>query len=74
MTPLEFRDIRLGFDLSAAEWGIALGYTGKRANIRQTISRYEDGERPLPTIVARLASMYQEHGIPEDFDPCPEKG
>lgn len=72
MEPHEFKAIRKSFDFSATEWGLALGYAGNRANIRQTITRYEKGDRPVPPIVARLAIMYEEYGIPEEYDPRPD--
>jgi hypothetical protein len=67
-----FKAIRQSFNFSCYQWGIALGYGGKHDNIRKTIERYEKGEREVPPIVARLASMYYEHGIPDEFDPHSE--
>lgn len=65
----EFKAIRQSFDFSQYEWGLALGYAGNHATIRKTVDRYEKGGREIPGYLSRLASMYHEHGIPEEYDP-----
>jgi hypothetical protein len=60
----EFRALRFRLGLSASEWGRALGYAASPPVLRRIISRFETGERALPTSIARLAWMYGHHGIP----------
>jgi len=67
MTGAELRNIREAFGLSASVMGIALGYSGPKANIAVQIRRLERGERPVPPSVARLAHMFWMNGIPDEW-------
>jgi len=69
MTGDELRAIRNGLDLSAFAFGLALGYTGNRNTIQTQIRKYESGAREVPALVARLAIMFRDHGVPQDFIP-----
>jgi transcriptional regulator with XRE-family HTH domain len=64
MTGDELVAIRKSFGLSPAKFGRALGYTG---DIRATMRRYENGSKDIPPWIARLAIMFERHGIPGDF-------
>lgn len=67
MTGAELRTIRLGLGLSLSKWGGALGYSGDRQTLASAMHRYEAGERDIPEWIARLAIMYQRHGVPEEW-------
>jgi hypothetical protein len=60
----EFRALRFRLGLSASEWGRALGYRALTPVLTRMIIRFETGERPIPSWIARLAWMYGHHGIP----------
>lgn len=69
MTPERFRHLRkVKLKLSAAEMGIALGYSGPRANIGASVRTLEGGSREIPDRVARLMVMFELFGIPEDLE------
>ena len=74
MTGPELRAIRLGLGLSLSKWGRALGYSGDRQVLASAMHRYEAGEREVPEWIARLAVMYQRHGVPDDFLPATQNG
>lgn len=65
MTGTEFANCRKSCDLTQSQWGRALGYNGINADV--TVRRYENGTRPIPNWIARLAFMYQRNGIPTEF-------
>ena len=65
MTGPEFRAIRKHLGLTLYAWGRALGYSGNRNTIQCAVQRYEKGERDIPPWIAKLAEMYERHGIPE---------
>jgi hypothetical protein len=67
MTGPELRTIRLGLGLSLSKWGGALGYSGERQALATAMRRFEAGEREIPEWIARLAFMYQKHGIPKQW-------
>lgn len=67
MTGRQFASIRKRLGLSMYSWGRALGYQGTRNTVQVSIMRYERGERPIPPWIARLAEMYDRHGVPEEF-------
>lgn len=60
-----FRAARLSCGLTATEWASALGYAS--ANPRQLIHDMESGRKTVTPSIARLAEMYQRHGIPAEF-------
>lgn len=63
-----FRTIRKAFQMSALEWGRALGYqTGNDTTVASYVRAMEAGTRPIPPAVARLAEMFRLHGVPEQF-------
>lgn len=64
MTGDELVAIRKSFGLSPAKFGRALGYTG---DIRATMRRYENGSKDIPPWIARLAIMFERHGIPPEW-------
>ena len=65
MTPADFKACRNACGLTQSEWGRALGYDGDNCDV--TVRRYENGTRPLPEWIARLADMYRRHGIPPEY-------
>lgn len=65
MSPAALRAIRDHLGLTQTEMGRALGYSGP--NTRQTVHRYETGEREAPPWIIRLAEMYRRHGIPTEW-------
>ena len=67
MTGSELRAIREGLGLSLVGMGRALGYQGTRETLNAQMHKYESGARPIPPWIARLASMYQRHGVPEEW-------
>ena len=67
MTGTELRKIRQAFNLSASAMGKALGYNGPKANIAVQIRRLERDARPIPISVGRLAQMFSQNGIPEEW-------
>ena len=66
MTGPQLRAIREHFDLTRLQWGRALGYTGEDEGVQASIRRTETMDR-VPSQVARLAEMYQRHGVPKEF-------
>jgi hypothetical protein len=48
-------------------WGRALGYHCEINSVKVVVRRYENGGRPIPPWIARLAWMYGRHGIPGQF-------
>jgi len=69
MTPRQFAAIRKRLGLSAYAMGKALGYEGNRNTLQVGIRKYESGERELPPWIARLAEMYDAHGVPGKYLP-----
>lgn len=67
MTGDEMRAIRKRLGLSVIEFGHAFGYEGSDTTISVTIRRYENGMRPIPPWIARLAAMYGRFGVPDDL-------
>lgn len=67
MTGAEFAAIRKRLNLSLVEFGRALGYDGNRNTVQVAVSRYESGAREIPPWIARLAVMFDRHGVPADF-------
>jgi transcriptional regulator with XRE-family HTH domain len=67
MTANELYDIRQRLGLSLYDFGRALGYEGNRNTVQVAISRYERGDRDIPPWIARLALMFDRHGIPDAF-------
>lgn len=67
MTGYEFSAIRKRLGLSLYDWGRALGYEGNRNTVQVAVSRYERGDRDIPPWIARLAMMFDRHGVPSDF-------
>jgi hypothetical protein len=67
VTGAELKNIREAFGLSASAMGRALGYSGPKANIAVQIRRLERDASPIPTLVARLAQMFSQCGIPRNW-------
>ena len=65
MTPAQMKAIRQALGLSTAQWGRALGYRG--ANVQVQVRQLENGVKPIPRFVARLALMFERHGVPEGW-------
>lgn len=64
----ELRTIRKRLGLSLEGLGRALGYLGARQTVKNTVHRYETGERkPIPPWIARLIIMFDRFGVPKDF-------
>ena len=66
MTGPQLSLIRNKLGLTRLEWGRALGYTGEDEGVQASIRRTETMDR-VPSQVARLAEMYQRHGVPKEF-------
>ena len=64
MTGADLKAIRHKLKLSTTELGRALGYEGADNTISVTVRRYESGMRPIPPWIAKLADMYDRHGVP----------
>ncbi len=67
MTGSELARIRKRLGLSLTGMGRALGYEGNKNTLQVAISRYENGDREIPPWIARLAQMYDRHGVPDDY-------
>ena len=63
----ELRRLRDQLNLTRDEFALALGFEGTETTNRQTIRRFENGEREIPLKVARLAWMYVQHGVPAQW-------
>lgn len=76
MSGAELKTIRNRLGLSAIQLGRAFGYVGGDNTVSVTIRRYESDERPLPPWLARLAVMFDRHGVPPEWiegAPAPRK-
>lgn len=62
---IAFRQARSATGLTQAEFAWALGYRGTVKMRATIVSRFENGARPIPDGIGRLALMYQIHGVPE---------
>lgn len=61
MTPEQFKARRLSLGLSQSEFGLALGYGGRKATRGNMISDFERGIKPIPaTMKYRLACIGQK--------------
>jgi len=69
MSKAEFRRIRQKLGLSLDEFAIELGYEGSRRTNNNTIRSYEDGRKPIPLRIAKLAYMFDIHGLPDSWPP-----
>ena len=49
-------------DMTQAAYARALGYVDQDA-----YRKYESGSRPVPTLLAKLAEMIEDHGLPEGW-------
>lgn len=67
MTGTELRAIRHALGLSLNQFGRALGYEGNANTLNCAIRRYEAGEREIAPWIARLATMYERHGVPSEY-------
>ena len=66
MTGPQFRAIREKLGLSQIQWGRAIGYAGEPVSIHVCVRRFETMDR-VPSQVARLAEMYERHGVPAEY-------
>lgn len=66
MTPAEIKSARQRLGLTQRQFAEALGLRGGNA---RSYRRYEQGDRDIPGPVARLVTIYLDHGIPSSFDP-----
>jgi len=64
VTGPDLKRVRKALGLSTTELGRALGYEGADNTISVTVRRYEAGMRPIPPWIAKLADMYDRHGVP----------
>lgn len=64
MSGKELRRIRQQLDLTTDAFAIELGYEGSMNGNRNTMKRFETGERAIPLPIAKLAWMLSQHGIP----------
>jgi transcriptional regulator with XRE-family HTH domain len=64
MTGAELKAIRRELGLSTRELGAAFGYRGNENTRAVAIRQYENGDRPIPPWIARLAEMFSRHGVP----------
>lgn len=71
MTGPEFSDIRKRLDLTAEQWGRALGLSGTRNTVQGNVRLYARGKRELSLTLERLAEMYERHGVPEGWAHAP---
>jgi transcriptional regulator with XRE-family HTH domain len=67
MNPIRAAREQVG--LSQADFGQALGYGGTKQSRRGILSAFENGHKPAPIFVARLAEMFRRYGVPKDFMP-----
>ena len=67
MTGDEMRTICNGLSLSQLPFGRALGLGSKDEGVRNYVSQMETGKEEIPERTARLARMFQLHGIPVEF-------
>lgn len=76
MTGAELKEIRHRLGLSTTALGRAFGYQGRDVTASGTIRKYESGERPIPPWLARLAVMFDRHGVPPEWidgAPAPQR-
>lgn len=76
MTGPELQEIRHRLGLSTTALGRAFGYEGRDVTASGTIRKYESGERKIPPWLARLAIMFDRHGVPPEWiagAPAPQK-
>lgn len=71
MTGKELKAIRRDLGLSTREFGAALGYRGKPNTLAVSIRQYESGAREIPPWIARLATMFAQHGVPPAWTIAP---
>lgn len=57
------------FNNVAYVMGHALGYAGDRNSIQASMGRIERSDA-VPNQVARLATMFVRHGVPDEFLPA----
>lgn len=67
VTGQELAAIREKLEMSAFDFGLALGYTGAQNTVEVAISRFEKGSRDIPPAIARLAEMYRRFGVPKNL-------
>lgn len=67
MSGEEMKAIRKRLGLSTIQLGRAFGYTGSDNTVSVTIRKYESELRPIPPWLARLMTMFDQHGVPERF-------
>jgi transcriptional regulator with XRE-family HTH domain len=67
MTGAELKTIRHRLGLSTTALGRAFGYAGSDVTASGTIRKYESNARPIPPWLARLALMFDRHGVPRGW-------
>lgn len=67
MTGAELKAIRHRLGLSTTALGRAFGYVGSEVTASGTIRKYESDARPIPPWLARLAQMFDMHGVPDGW-------
>lgn len=65
MTGAEFKQIRWGLGLTVRDFAFVLGYKGKHTDV--TIRDYENGSKPIPLYIGRLAIMLGRYGVPDEW-------
>lgn len=63
----ELQALRKRLGLSTADMARALGYEGQDSSLGAMMRRFESGGRPMPPTVARLATMFERYGLPDDL-------
>lgn len=71
MTGQELKDIRHRLKLTTLQLGRAFGYIGADVTAAGTIRKFESDARPIPRSLARLAIMFDRHGVPMGWSHQP---
>lgn len=69
ITPEQFKLLRHDLGFTVRQWGRALGFTGKLANVSLSIRRMEKGEKDISASTRRLCLMFARFGVPVDLMP-----
>lgn len=66
MTGADLRAIRERLGLQRLAWGRALAYQGTDESVSVCVRRVETAAT-VPAQIARLAEMYERHGVPKRY-------
>ena len=67
MTGADLRAIRERMGLDHDAWGRALGYGGRNPDSARVSACRAESMTEVPGPVARLAEMYERHGVPKRY-------